>query len=266
MDSNQLQKILKQRLEQPGRTFDFDQEEDKLRIEDEQGGKGMTLSLPGIVKKYKDGRETVIDDIVYHVHEALRVMNEPQYLSGKESQIFPVIRSTSFPTETKQGKSLLYEEHTAETRVYYAVDLESSYRLIDNDMMEEEGWTLEKIHDISRFNLRKLTHEMKTDEVAGNTFYFINENDGYDASRILDPGLLEDMNQQAEGELTVAVPHQDVLVFGDIVNKTGYDVLGQMAMSFFGNGRVPITALSFAYDNGLLEPIFILAKKKPEQS
>ncbi|HET7616516.1 MAG TPA: DUF1444 family protein, partial [Bacillales bacterium] len=92
----------------------------------------------------------------------------------------------------------------------------------------------------------------------------VNQNDGYDASRILNTGLLEEMNEKAEGTLTVAVPHQDVLVFGDIRNDSGYDVLGQMAMSFYTSGRVPITALPFIYENGQLEPIFIMARKKPK--
>jgi len=36
-----------------------------------------------------------------------------------------------------------------------------------------------------------------------------------------------------------------------------------MTMSFFANGRVPITALSFIYENQELEPIFILGKNRP---
>jgi len=64
------------------------------------------------------------------------------------------------------------------------------------------------------------------------------------------------------GTMVLAVPHQDVLIMADIRNDRGYDVMAQMAMSFFANGRVPITALSFIYENGELEPIFILGKNK----
>jgi uncharacterized protein YtpQ (UPF0354 family) len=35
-----------------------------------------------------------------------------------------------------------------------------------------------------------------------------------------------------------------------------------MAMSFFAEGRVPVTALPFLYKDKELEPIFILAKTK----
>ena len=158
----------------------------------------------------------------------------------------------------------MYEDHTAETRIYYAVDMGQSYRLIDQAMMERENWALENIHEMAIFNLRSLDYSMREDRVAGNSFYFINENDGYDASRILDQTLLEEMKTKAKGDLAVAVPHQDVLIFADIENESGYDVLGQMTMTFFSNGRVPITALPFLYEEGQLEPIFIMARKKPK--
>ncbi|HEX6923172.1 MAG TPA: DUF1444 domain-containing protein [Bacillales bacterium] len=263
MNSVEMKKKLEERLERPGWKFTFDREKDKLRVEDEQTGKGMTLSLPGLISKYEQENEAVIDEVVHYVEQGLKAMAEDQMLDGKEKKVFPVIRSTSFPTETKDGKLLIYEDHTAETRIYYAVDLDNSYRLIDETMMADQQWTTENIHEMARFNLRSLESPLKKDEVAGNTFYFVNENDGYDASRILNQSLLEEMAGKAKGTLTVAVPHQDVLIFGDIENEQGYDVLGQMAMSFFSNGLVPITALPFVYEEGELEPIFIMAKKKP---
>ena len=60
--------------------------------------------------------------------------------------------------------------------------------------------------------------------------------------------------------MLVGVPHQDVLILADIRNKTGYDVMAHLTMEFFTKGLVPITSLSFGYDNGHLEPIFILGK------
>ena len=83
---------------------------------------------------------------------------------------------------------------------------------------------------------------------------------GYDASRILNTPLLNQFEEQCEGEMLVAIPHQDVLIIADIRNKTGYDVMAHLTMEFFTNGLVPITSLSFAYDKGHFEPIFILAK------
>ena len=154
------------------------------------------------------------------------------------------------------------KEHTAETRIYYALDLGTTYRLIDESMLESLGMSETEITESALFRVRALPTAMKKDEVSGNIYYFINNNDGYDASRILNSAFLKEMESKIEGHMTVSVPHQDVLIIGDIRNDTGYDVLAQMAMHFFTTGAVPVTSLSFIYEDGKLEPIFIMAKNR----
>lgn len=62
---------------------------------------------------------------------------------------------------------------------------------------------------------------------------FLNTNDGYDATRILNESLLQSMREKISGDMVVAVPHQDVLIIADIVNEIGYDIIAQMTMKFF---------------------------------
>ncbi|RSD27762.1 DUF1444 domain-containing protein [Mesobacillus subterraneus] len=264
MDSRKMRKELEERLQHPDRTFAYDREKDQLRIENKNTGRGITIALPGIVAKWQDQKEKAIDEVVYYVSEGLNAMESQIELSGKEKNIFPVIRSTSFPAEAEEGIPFLYDDHTAETRIYYALDLGTTYRLIDSRLLKKEGWSEKQVRETALFNVRSLTVKLKEDRVAGNTFYFLNSNDGYDASRILNTSFLNEMKKRMKGSMAVAVPHQDVLIIADVENNTGYDILAQMTMSFFASGRVPITALSFLYENGELEPIFILGKTKKE--
>ncbi|WP_102274228.1 DUF1444 domain-containing protein [Cytobacillus massiliigabonensis] len=262
MDSIKMKKELEKRLTNSNRSFSFDKKKDELRVENKQTGKGITISLPGIIAKWELQKEKAIDEVVYYVEEGLQAMEGDIQLSGQEKSIFPVIRSTSFPTESEEGVPFLFDEHTAETRIYYALDLGKTYRLIDAKLMEKEGWVHDRIKETALFNVRSLPTEMKSDEVAGNTYYFLNKNDGYDASRILNEPFIKKMEQKVKGSMAVAVPHQDVLIIADIKNETGYDILAELTMSFFASGRVPITALSFLYENGEFEPIFILGKNQ----
>lgn len=262
MDSIKMKNELQKRLAHTKRKFEYDRKKDILRIEDTETGKGITISLPGIIGKWHEQKEKAIDEVVYYVEEGLEAMVSDQELTGKEKNIYPVIRSTSFPVKSNEDIPFIYDDHTAETRIYYALDLGTTYRLIDEKLLEKEGWERNRIKEIALFNVRSLSTETKTDVAAGNTFYFLNQNDGYDASRILNEAFLKEMKQKAKGTLALAVPHQDVLIIADIENNTGYDILAQMTMSFFAAGRVPITALSFLYEDGELEPIFILGKNK----
>lgn len=263
MTSLAMKRKLEERLARPEWNTSFNRDKDKFRVEWKETNKGMWITIPNVIAKYEQRGEPALDELEDHIKEALRIMNEKHELTGRESSIFPVIRSTSFPKKTKQGKRLAFTDHTAETRVYYALDLGKSYQLIDEKMMEEENWTKDRLKEVATFNVRSLSSEMKKDTVADNDFYFLATKDGYDASRILNESLLEEMKVNSKGELAVAVPHQDVLIFVDIQNKMGYDILAQMTMKFFAEGTVPITSLPFLYEDKKLEPIFILAKNKP---
>lgn len=265
MNSVQLKNILEERLAHPEIRTSFNRTKDTFRIEWKDTKQGMTITLPTVIAKYKERGIKAIDELESHIKEAMRIMNEHHELSGKEKYIFPVIRATSFPTKTKGGKKLVYKDHTAETRVYYALDLGKSYRLIDEEMIEKESWTKDRLNEIATFNIRSLSYDYKKDQVADNDFYFVASQDGYDASRILNEAFLDKMKAISKGELAIAVPHQDVLILADIVNNTGYDVLAQMTMKFFAEGRNPITSLPFIYENQTLQPIFILAKNKPQK-
>src|SRR5699024_843553 len=105
---------------------------------------------------------------------------------------------------------------TAETRIFYALDLGNTYRMIDEPFMKKQNLDSQEIREMAKFNVRTLPIQMKKDIVADNVFYFLNTNDGYDASRILNEKFLAEQREVIEGEMVVAVPHQDVLIIGDI--------------------------------------------------
>lgn len=265
MNVFQMRDKLKARLNHLNVDFKFDREEETLRIYRTDNHKGVTIKLNAIVAKYEEQKDKIIDEIVYYVEEAIAQMGDHSLEKMEDIKIMPVVRATSFDKKTKEGHSFIYSEHTAETNIYYALDLGKSYRLIDESMLKTLNMTEQQIKEMSLFNVRKLKNKYSTDEVKGNIFYFINSNDGYDASRILNTSFLNEVQEQCEGEMLVAVPHQDVLIIADIRNKTGYDVMAHLTMEFFTKGLVPITSLSFGYDKVHLEPIFILGKNNKQK-
>lgn len=261
MTSIKMKRILEKQLSGPDFRTSYNHKNDEFRIEWRKSRKGVTIKLPQLINKYNAQGEEAVDELVKDIKEALKLMNEEHRLKGLEKQIFPVLRSTSFPTKSKD-RQLVTTDHTAETRIYYALDLETSYRIIDQSMIEEANWTKEMLHEMAMFNLRSLNNNYTIDEVNENKFYFIATQDGYDASRILNEPFLEEMAEKVKGDMAIATPHQDVLIIADLQNDTGYDILAQMTMKFFSEGRVPITSLPFLYEEGYLEPIFIMARTR----
>lgn len=263
MKSHQLFELLKKRLGEEKFVFSFDKEKDLMHLNHKTLKRGMEIGLGKIAAKYEEKKEAAVDEVVYTIEQTFNAMEreKAQGFTG-EVKILPAIRATSFPKRSKEGNAFITSDHTAETRIYYALDMGTTYRLIDESMLPSLQVTADQIREAARFSVKQLGTNVKRDEVAGSVFYFVNYNDGYDASRILNDGFLRAMREQVEGEMTVSVPHQDVLIIGDIRSAVGYDVLAQMTMHYFTVGTVPITSLSFAYEDGKLEPIFILAKNK----
>lgn len=266
MDSTTMIDKLKQRLGEERFSYKYEEKQDKLRLEHTALHKGIDIALGEVVAKYESKQEAAVDEIVYTIEQTFLAM-EKEATEGFASlaNVYPVIRATSFAKTSKEGHAFITTAHTAETRIYYALDLGTTYRLIDEAMLTKLDVTAQQVKEAARFRVKSLPTTFKQDTVRGNIFYFVNVNDGYDASRILNDKFLADMEAQVAGEMTVSVPHQDVLIIGDIRNEVGYDILAQMTMHFFTVGMVPITSLSFVYEDGKLEPIFILAKNKVKE-
>lgn len=102
MKSKELVKKLQERLSDTHFEWQFDEKHNKLRLDHKELGKGMDISLPGILSKYETKKELAIDEVIYTIQETFSAM-EKEHAEGFENidNIFPIIRSTSFPKNQK---------------------------------------------------------------------------------------------------------------------------------------------------------------------
>lgn len=267
MDNKQLKTRLEKAFQEQQWNVKWNQQKEIFEVNLADHDKHFEVSIPKLQQRMMEEKKEA-EEVITEVVEQVRIvqnsilLRKSVTLNGKDPNLFPVMRSTSFPTETPDGKKLVLDEHTAESRIYYALDLGESYTLIDETILSVSDWSKQELKEKALFNLRRLKNEAKKDVVADNTFYFISTRDGYGASRILNQALLQEYKNKIEGDFCLAIPHQDVLVLADIRNKTGYDVLGQLVITFYRQGNMPITMLPFDYKQGNIEPIFILASRK----
>lgn len=267
MNVRTLKERLEERLKNGAWDYRWNEEKDRFELWIEGQDKPFEISVPNLLNRIQ-GNGPSVDDVIQELFEQIEIVRASMQkrkglnLRNLEQSIYPVMRSASFPTEAN-GKKLITDDHTAESRIYYAVDLGKSYALIDEQQVNLAGWSAHELRERALFNLRRLPNDAKKDSVAGNDYFFISTTDGYAASRVLNQALLQEYRAKVKGRFCVAIPHQDVLILADIRNPTGYDILGQMCFQFFANGLMPITALPFEYREEKLEPIFILARRKP---
>lgn len=174
MKALELIKIFKTKISEDKYTYDYNRETNKLRITHKELGKGIDLSIPPILARYETKKEKAIDEVVYTILETFLAMEkEMEGLLDPNFAVYPVIRSTSFPLKSNEGNRFVTKDHTAETRIYYVLDLGNTYRLIDEKMLASWGLRETEIRERALFQVRNLKTNYKTDEVAGNIFYFL---------------------------------------------------------------------------------------------
>lgn len=179
-------------------------------------------------------------------------------LLGQEQNVYPVLRHASI-AEKFPGRFVV-RDHTADTRVLYALDRGEGYVLIEAGMLAQAGWTAEQLHQYAMENLQKLPYTVKTQEVAGNRIHFISPPDGYAASRILLDSLLRQFDREKRGDsLGVAIPHQDVLIVADMTGEVGANLLARLTYDFASKGQVPIAVLPFFWEDGELTPFLVVS-------
>lgn len=184
---------------------------------------------------------------------------KPLSLVDQEARLYPVIRHRSFLDGAKGVKNLVHRPHTAETIILYACDQQEGYYLILRSMLEEAQMSEEELHQHSIKNLRALDIPSRVQQLGDNRITFINPRDGYAASRVLLPDLLDDHLQNKQGpELGIAIPHQDVLIIADLADDRGAQLLARLTFDFASKGEVPICPIPFFYEEGELEPFLIV--------
>lgn len=228
------------------------------------GETGMTVTLAPLfakIERHESDKEKWVaeftEKVVSTVHEAA----QKHSLAGREDSLYPVLRHPSFLSSEK-NKTFVWREHTAESIILYALDLETSYTLISQDMLTEAGMTEEKLAERALANLRRLESTPKQDRLGDNLFYFFSADDSYSASRVLNTDLLSWMRQKVNGKMGVALPHQDVLIVADLADAKGAYMLAQLAVDFSMRASVPISPLPFMYENGELEPYMVMRNPK----
>ncbi|RKD24019.1 hypothetical protein BEP19_06270 [Ammoniphilus oxalaticus] len=257
--SQLIQQSLREKLDL--KVWEISVEEDHVVVKNvDNPSLGFSLSLTAILSKMEKGQEQEkIEQSVANIVEMTKASLQTKSLLGNEQSIFPVLRSNGHPTE-QQGKRFLKRAHTAESSIFYAFDLGKTYALIDEQMCIDAGYDKQQIHTFAIQNVKKLDTTYNKDEVAGNTFYFFSQPDGYAASRVLNDELLAFMRRMMTKDMGIAIPHQDALVIADIQNDAGYNILSRLNIDFCMRGDIPISPLPFIWtEDEKLEPIMVLA-------
>lgn len=152
------------------------------------------------------------------VIELLRAMEQ----SPDESASYEELRKRILPvvvanvSQVAAGVALLSQELLDRLAVAYVVDDEQSMSYISINRFEQWGIPLEELHETAIANLTARSELLQAhaaqDGEGKINLILIQTMDGYDASRILLPGLYDRLREYLGTPFVAGIPNRDILV------------------------------------------------------
>lgn len=131
-----------------------------------------------------------------------------------KDHILPVVLPAHHPDSTV--RTMITQLLLDELRVGYALDSQRSMAYIPRKLFHEWGISIDQLHEIALANLvarsQVLQAQAAQDEGGGVNLVLIQTMDGYDASRILLPGLHEHLKEFLGSQFVAAIPNRDILI------------------------------------------------------
>lgn len=199
-----------------------------------RGREGLTLTLKvgqstlalaldnfyRVYQRHPDQLEAVTAKLIESLQGYDQARNLTSYAQLRE-RVFPMLKPITLLASVRERKlpMLVYRPFLADLIIAYVIDEPSSVAYINEQHLERWELSEHELHAQAIENLRRRTDERGNYTVVGEgaqRLIIFNAQDGYDATRLLLPGLLERWRPELMGQVVIGVPTRDFLIiFGD---------------------------------------------------
>jgi uncharacterized protein YtpQ (UPF0354 family) len=150
-------------------------------------------------------------------HEPARERRAISDFAQLRERVFPMLKPIGLLAEVRERKlpMISYRPFLADLIIAYVIDEKSSAAYINERHLERWELSEHELHVQAIENLRRRTDERGNYTVVGEgpqRLVVFNTQDGYDASRLLLPALLERWRGDVPGRIVIGVPSRDFLI------------------------------------------------------
>jgi uncharacterized protein YtpQ (UPF0354 family) len=134
-----------------------------------------------------------------------------------KERVFPMLKPIGLLAEVRERKlpMIVYRPFLADLIIAYVIDESGSAAYINERHLERWELGEHELHAQANENLRRRTEERGSHTVVGEgaqRLVIFNTQDGYDATRLLLPALLERWRGDFPGRVVIGVPSRDFLI------------------------------------------------------
>ncbi len=203
-----------------------------LRIQDAQ----MRINLENFYTNYMQ-HPSQLDVVVSTLVKTLQGFHpdrSAQDFTELYERVYPMLKPIALLASVRERQipMLVYRLFLADLIITYVIDEGESVAYINEEHLERWQIDEQTLHDQALANLRRRTFEGTQYTTAGTgaqRLFIFNSQDGYDATRLLLPELLEQWRAQLPGNIVIGIPNRDFLIaFSDIDQTTLNNVAQQI--------------------------------------
>lgn len=148
-----------------------------------------------------------------------------QSFADLRERVYPMLKPIALlaTVRDRQLPMLVYRPFLADLIVAYVIDEAESVAYINENHLETWQIDEQSLHDQALANLRRRTFDATAYTTAGEgaqRLFIFNSQDGYDATRLLLPELLEQWRAQLPGKLVIGIPNRDFLIAFSDADRT----------------------------------------------
>ena len=223
-----------------------------IDVSEQNGLDTVQLVLDDAYKQYTsdpDRQDEIVDGLV---QEAVRRMEE-----GNTKRSFSDVRDQLMPMLKRRVDVSRIENDPAVTQVddldvIYAVQGDHYFTVATKDDLARWGQSVDEIDSLALSNLEKKTNanqKLLCEPSGGQKLCGWASGDGYDASRMLVPGLRRQIVKELGGPAVYAVPLESVFV---ALTRNYAPVIKGKVLQEFTTGKNPLSPELFEERNGKL--------------
>jgi len=226
-------------------------------VSDPKGLDTLQVVLADAYRRYEAApakKQEIVDGLVRQAVKQMKEGNSKRSFSEVQDQLLPLLKR-KLVVDRLAGHPALTPFFDLD--VVYGVQRAHSFTLVRKDEIAHWGKSPEGIHSVAISNLERETNakqKLLCEKSGTQRLCGWASGDGYDATRMLVPGLRRQIVEKLGGEAVYAVPLESVFI---ALTRNYADVIKDKVLQQFTTGENPLSPNLFEERNGKL---FVLSK------
>ena len=221
-------------------------------VSEQNGLDTVQLVLDDAYKQYTsdpDRQDEIVDGLVQEAVKRMQEGNTKRSFSEVRDQLMPMLKRS---VDVSRIESDPATKRFDDLDVIYAVQGDHYFTVATKDDLARWGQSMDAIDSLALSNLEKQTNKnqkLLCEPSGGQKLCGWASGDGYDASRMLVPGLRRQIVKELGGPAVYAVPLESVFV---ALTRNYAPVIKSKVLQEFTTGKNPLSPELFEERNGRL--------------